>query len=118
MKYLLIYLMVSLGISGCSISRIKAENYFPEKHSRSADYYSCYNNAQYNYTDTSLSLNRNYAAVNTNSGVKTNKEHIVTCMSSQGYTLRSMTTSEAVFSTLTFPLMLSFMILGQEPDFF
>ena len=70
-----------------------------------------------NFSEIPLTFNHT-PSVNTNSGVKTNKEHIKTCMSSQGYTLRSMSTTEAVFSTLTFPLMLSFMILGTDPDFF
>ncbi|MEI7796856.1 MAG: hypothetical protein WCI06_09500 [Methylococcaceae bacterium] len=116
-KYITLLLITCIS-AGCSISRTKPDNYLPEKAERNKDYYMCYNNAQYSYTDTSLGFNRNYASVNTNSGVKANREHIKTCMSSQGYSLRSMSTTEAVFSTLTFPLMLSFMILGTEPDFF
>lgn len=100
------FLIVSI-VAGCSVSRVKSVNYLPEAANREKEFYRCYNDGQRFYSTNSGS-----------SGSKIDNETVKHCMAAQGYNLRSMSGGETVFSLLTFPLMLSFMLLGTEADFF
>ena len=117
MKNLLRAALVStiiMSLTGCGVSRANQKNWTPDYSNKNTHFYNCLRESQ--GFQSSANISGNYGSAQ--SGQKTNKEMLSSCMISKGYQLRKTTKNENIITIITLPLSIPLILLGGDRDFY
>ena len=111
MKGITFLALMTMLLTGCGVSKIKAKNWNPNDYSRASTFYDCLQQAQQIESRAGFGANQYCAAGSARTGAITNKKILVACMNANGYQLRAITGGEFVFSLITLPISIPFALL-------
>ncbi len=104
----ILYVIALILLTSCGVSRFKQQNWLPQNTSTSSYFYKCLKESQQVSSSASFGANNNFASGSANTSAHTNDMLFTSCMRSNGYSLRPITSGERVKSILTFPLFVPF----------